>query len=161
MFTRLVAISLLIFNNTASAHDNSRHEKDMTDTDKIKHIISRIDYGWENGDGMPFRKHFLDFDGARYFESGGQNVGLNDLVEHHVEPEKDALVFLDIKFNNIEVHFEDGIAWALADTLVKGEVKKSGKKFDKKGHQTFLFRKVEGEWKVIHTHSSSRNRVKK
>ena len=161
MFKPLITISLLTLSFFTSAHDKSHHDKEMTDTDQIQHIISRIDYGWENGDGTPFRKHFLDFDGARYFESGGQNIGLNDLVEHHVEPEKDALVFLDIEYNNIQIHFEGHIAWALADTLVKGEVKKSGKKFDKKGHQTFLFKKVEGEWKVIHTHSSSRNRVKK
>lgn len=161
MFKQLLTFILFSISVSAVAHDNKHETLHTTDTDKIKHIISQIDYGWENGDGMPFRKHFLDFDGARYFESGGQNVGLNDLVEHHVEPEKDALMFLDIEYNNIEVHFEGDIAWALADTLVKGEVKKSGKKFDKKGHQTFLFKSVEGEWKVIHTHSSSRNRVKK
>ncbi len=54
----------------------------------ILDIIAAVEYGWENGDGAPFREHFLDFDGARYVESGGQNVGLDDLVTHHVEPEK-------------------------------------------------------------------------
>ena len=43
------------------------------------------------GDGTPFREHYLDYDGARYVESGGQNEGLTDLIEHHVEPEGDAL----------------------------------------------------------------------
>ena len=69
-----------------------------TDKDQIKDIIKQIEYGWENGDGAPFKKHFFDFKGARYFESGGQNVGLSDLIEHHVEPEKDALVFLSLDF---------------------------------------------------------------
>mgnify|MGYP003655766896 CR=1 FL=1 len=43
------------------------------DETAIKEIIAAIEYGWENGDGEPFRKHFLDFEGARYIESGGQN----------------------------------------------------------------------------------------
>lgn len=120
-------------------------------------IINDIKYGWENGDGSPFRKHYLDFEGARYIESGGQNAGLTDLVEHHVEPEKDALVFLSLDFSNIEVHFESNFAWAVADTRVKGEVRKNGKTFDKKGYQTFLFRKIDSSWKVVHTHSSSRD----
>jgi ketosteroid isomerase-like protein len=141
----------------SNAHDESH----MNDEKQITHIIHQIKYGWENGDGKPFLKHFLDFKGARYFESGGQNVGLNDLIEHHVEPEKDALVFLNLDFSNIQIHIEDGFAWATADTEVKGEVKKSGKTFDKAGFQTFLFKKVDGDWKVLHTHSSSRNRVKK
>ena len=129
-----------------------------SDDEAIKNIINHVKYGWENGDGMPFRKHFLDFEGARYFESGGENDSLSDLVEHHVEPEKDALVFLSLDFSNIQIHIEGNFAWALADTAVKGEVKKSGRKFDKTGYQTFILKKIKGEWYVLHTHSSSRDR---
>ena len=92
---------------------------------------------------------------------GGQNEGLSDLIEHHVEPEKDALKFLSLDFSNIEIHFETDFAWAIADTRVNAEVKKSGKVIDKSGFQTFLFRKIEGNWKVVHTHSSSRNNSSK
>ena len=129
-----------------------------SDEDEIRNIINHVKYGWENGDGMPFRKHFLDFEGARYFESGGQNDSLTDLVEHHVEPEKDALVFLSLDFSNIQINIEGDFAWALADSAVKGEVKKSGRKFDKTGFQTFILKKIKGEWMVLHTHSSSRDR---
>lgn len=127
------------------------------DESEIKKIIAAVKYGWENGDGKPFRQHFLNFSGARYIESGGQNEGLDDLVTHHVEPEKDALVFLSLDFSNIEVHFENDFAWAIADTRVKGEVRKNGLTFDKNGYQTFLFRKVDDSWKVVHSHSSSRD----
>ena len=33
-------------------------------------IIDAIEKGWEQGDGTPFREHYLDFEGARYVESG-------------------------------------------------------------------------------------------
>jgi len=154
MLRTLIIFTLTILSFTASAHGEQEHG----DEKQIKHIIDRIKYGWENGDGKPFRKHFMDFDGARYFESGGQNKGLDDLVEHHVEPEKDALVFLELHFSNIQIHIEDAMAWAVADTEVKGKVRKSGKTFDKTGFQTFILKKIQGHWKVLHTHSSSRNR---
>ncbi len=128
------------------------------DETPILEIISAIEYGWENGDGAPFREHFLDFEGARYVESGGQNEGLDDLVTNHVEPEKDALEYLELDFSDIEVHFEGSFAWAVADTAVKGKVRSSGREFDRTGRQTFLFRYVDGAWKVVHTHSSSRDR---
>ncbi|NVJ67091.1 MAG: nuclear transport factor 2 family protein [Gammaproteobacteria bacterium] len=131
--------------------------KGSKDEEKIKSIIDGIEYGWENGDGKPFREHFLDFKGARFIESGGQNKGLDSLVTHHVEPEKDALEYLELDFSNIEIHFENDFAWALADTRVKGKVRKSGRVFDKSGYQTFLFRKVNGLWKVVHSHSSARD----
>ena len=100
----LKKLILLILFTTLSALTNS-DEKNLSngDKDQIMQIISAIEYGWENGDGEPFRKYFLDFKGAKYFESGGQNIGLADLVENHVEPEKDALYFLELNFNNIDI----------------------------------------------------------
>ena len=34
---------------------------DSADQVAIKQIIAEIKYGWENGDGKPFRKNFHDF----------------------------------------------------------------------------------------------------
>ena len=109
------------------------------DPKAIKIIIADIKAGWENADGTPFEKHFLDFDGARYIESGGQNEGLRDLIEHHVEPEGDALDELTLTFSNIEVHFESDFAWAIADVGVRATVKSDGRKIDNRGYETFLF----------------------
>lgn len=126
------------------------------DVSDIEGIIAAIESGWENGDGTPFRKHFLDFEGARYVETGGQNEGLDDLVSHHVEPESGALDGMDLDFSNIEVHLEGDFAWAIADTEFQATVVSDGREIHSRGYQTFLFRKVDGEWKVVHTHSSSR-----
>lgn len=129
-----------------------------SDDAAITSIISEIEYGWENGDGTPFREHFLDFEGARYIESGGQNEGLDDLVLNHVEPEKGAIPDLQLDFSDLEIHYEgEDFAWAVVDTRIKGTIVKSGRVLDKAGRQTFLFRRVEGAWKVVHTHSSSRD----
>ena len=127
-----------------------------TDNQSLVDIIESVERGWETADGAPFRRHFLDFEGARYIESGGQNEGLEDLVTHHVEPEGDALDGLDLTFSNIETHVEGEFAWAVADVEVKATVNRDGRKIHNRGHETFLFRRVEGEWKVVHTHSSSR-----
>lgn len=144
----IITLTFLFINTLVYASDDDL---------QIKSIINEIKTGWENGDGTPFRNHFQDFEGARYIESGGQNKGLSDLVEHHVEPEKDALKFLSLNYSNIEIHYEGNFAWAIADTKVKGEVLKSGKSINKKGFQTFLFRKIGDTWKVVHTHSSSKD----
>ena len=139
----------------AIADDKSSSEYDPA---TLEAIIMDIKAGWENADGTPFRKHFLDFDGARYVESGGQNEGLTDLIEHHVEPEGDALEFLTLTFSNIETHFEGNFAWALADVRVQAKIRKDGREIDKSGYETFLFRAVDGKWRVVHTHSSTRER---
>jgi len=119
-------------------------------------IIDAIEKGWEQGDGTPFRKHYLDVDGARYIEGGGQNKGLTDLVEHHVEPEGEALSDFELSLTDIEVHVEGDFAWAIADVEVMATVNKDSREIHNRGFETFLFRRVENEWKVVHTHSSSR-----
>ncbi|NIO38937.1 MAG: DUF4440 domain-containing protein [Burkholderiales bacterium] len=126
------------------------------DSVALKAIIAAIESGWENADGTPFYTHFLGQDGARFFESGGQNTGLKDLVEHHVEPEGDVLDGLDLEFSNIETHIDGDFAWALADVMVSATVKKDGRKIHNRGYETFLFRRTADGWKVIHTHSSTR-----
>ena len=144
----VLLVSQLLFSQQARAEED--------DAAALIAIIAAVETGWEQADGTPFRKHFLDFEGARYVESGGQNTGLDDLVGHHVEPEGDALDSLELDFSNIETHFEGDFAWAIADTEVKATVKKDKREIHNRGYQTFLFRRVDGEWKVVHTHSSSR-----
>ena len=119
-------------------------------------IIDAVEHGWEEGDARPFRMHFLDFDGARYIESGGQNSSLTELIEHHVIPESGALDGFDITFSNIDTHFEGDFAWAVADFEYKATVKSDGSKKHGRGYQTFLFRRIDAAWMVVHTHSSTR-----
>ncbi len=126
------------------------------DKDAIVEIITAVEHGWENADGTPFREHFLDTPGARYFESGGQNVGLDDLVENHVEPEGDALADFELDFFDPEIHVEGGMAWALFDTEIRATVRATDRALHNRGRATFIFRRVDGAWKVVHTHSSSR-----
>lgn len=143
----LLALATMLAADSIDASDADSH---------LVSIIDRIEAGWEHGDGTPFREHFLDFKGARYIESGGQNEGLNDLVENHVEPEGDFLAGLDLTFSNIETHMEGDFAWALADVEVQATVREDGRVIHNRGYQTFLFRRVGDAWKVVHTHSSSR-----
>lgn len=127
-----------------------------SDEQSLVAIVKAIERGWENADGQPFRAHFLDFEGARYIESGGQNEGLSDLIGHHVVPEGDALADFDLNFSNIETHVEGDFAWAIADVELTATVRRDGREVHSRGYETFLFRRVGADWKVVHTHSSSR-----
>jgi ketosteroid isomerase-like protein len=78
------------------------------------------------------------------------------LIEHHVEPEGDALDSLELNFSNVEMNVEGEFAWVIADVEVKATVKSDQREIHNRGYETFLFRRVDGKWMVIHTHSSSR-----
>ena len=118
----------------------------------LEAILEDVRVGWEQGDGTPFYQHFLDWDGARYFEGGGENIGLEDLVVNHVEPE--AELGLTLGFSNIETHFEGDFAWAVVDTEIRLTTA-DGRDIHNRGHGTYLFRWTEGLWRVVHTQSAS------
>ena len=118
----------------------------------LEAILEDVRVGWEQGDGTPFYNHFLDWNGARYFEGGGENIGLEDLVVNHVEPE--AGLGLTLGFSNVQTHFEGDFAWAVVDTEIQLTTA-DGRDIHNRGHGTYLFRWIDGAWKVVHTQSAS------
>ena len=133
---------------------NAKAQED--DSAALIAIIDAVEKGWEQADGKPFWEHFLNFEGARYIESGGQNAGLTDLIEHHVVPEGDSLDNFELSLSNVETHIEGDFAWAVADVDFKATVKSDQRDIHSTGYETFLFQRVDGQWMIIHTHSSSR-----
>ncbi len=123
------------------------------DSAALHAIIADIETGWETGDGVPFRTHYLDFPGARYIEAGVQNEGLRDLIENHVEQHGETMDSMALEYSNIETHFEGRFAWAIAD--LDGQATIGGRQLHFRGYETFLFRHVDGAWTVVHTHSST------
>ena len=118
----------------------------------LEAVLEDVRVGWEQGDGTLFYTHFLDWEGARYFEGGGENVGLQDLVENHVAPE--AELGLRLGFSKVQTHFEGNFAWAVVDTEIQLTTS-DGRDIHNRGHGTYLFRWIEGAWKVVHTQSAS------
>jgi len=147
-----IALVMLAMPSITMAQDDTATDDDAA----LRAIIEAVRIGWMEADGTPFRQHFLDFKGARYFEGGGENTGLTDLIEHHVEPEADAFESFSLDFSNVETHIENGFAWVLVDTEIKARLKKDGRVIHNKGRGTYLFRKVDDEWKIVHTNSASR-----
>ena len=127
-----------------------------SDESQLRQIILAIRHGWESGDGSPFYQYLLDRDGVRFIENGGQYTGVKDLVEQHVEPEGVVFEGLRIIFSNVETHVEGDFAWAIVDVTAIATVRRDGKRIHNHGYETFLFRRVEAGWKVLHTHSSTR-----
>ena len=142
------AIGLSLFGGCRSDMASDYHDPAL-----LEAIIEDVRLGWEQGNGAHFYNHFLDWDGARYFEGGGENLGLKDLVENHVEPESE--LGLRLGFTNIQIHFEDSFAWALVDTEARLTTP-DGREIHNTGHGTYLFRLVDGAWKIVHTQSASR-----
>ena len=152
-FAALGAVALIV-GCTAPASDVPMEAAAtaVQDPALLEAILEDVRVGWEQGDGAAFYEHFLDWDGARYFEGGGQNTGLDDLVVNHVEPE--AELGLTLSFTDVQTHFEGDFAWAVVDTEIRLTTP-DGRAIHNRGHGTYLFRWVGEAWRVVHTQSAS------
>ena len=136
--------------------DTFAENDSQQDIQSLETIIQEVARGWEQASAQPFQVHFLDQPGARYIEGGGQNNGLDDLVDHHVIPEGEYLTNFNLRVDPVEIHIEGNMAWAITNVEITGIIKKDNRKIHSRGFQTILFRKMSESWKIIHTHSSSR-----
>jgi hypothetical protein len=149
----IVGVALMVGCATPSPDAVDQSTSDAVhDPALLESILGDVRVGWERGDGAPFYEHFLEWDGARYFEGGGENTGLEDLVVNHVEPE--AELGLTLGFSNVQTHFEGQFAWALVDTEIRLTTP-DGREIHNRGHGTYLFRWMDGVWKIVHTQSAS------
>lgn len=99
---------------------------------------------------------------SKVFESGGVEGSYAHYIEHHLGPELGH--FKSFTFSDYEIDVEVDAPYAFTTetyiyTIVlnpneKGETRT----ISKKGVATSILKKNEGKWKIIKTHSSSRNK---
>lgn len=99
---------------------------------------------------------------SKVFESGGVEGSYTHYIEHHLGPELGH--FKSFTFSNYEIDVEvDGTYAFTTETYVYTIVLNPDDKGDsrtikKKGVATSILKKMDGKWKIIKTHSSSRNK---
>jgi ketosteroid isomerase-like protein len=98
---------------------------------------------------------------SEVFESGGVEGSYANYIEHHLGPELGH--FKKFEFSDYEIDVKVDTPYAFTtETYVYTIVLKADEKGDtrtikKKGVATSILKKVDGDWKIIKTHSSSRN----
>jgi len=98
---------------------------------------------------------------SEVFESGGVEGTYAHYIEHHLGPELGH--FEKFEFSDYEIDVQVDAAYAFTtETYIYTIVLKADEKGDtrtikKKGVATSILKKMNGEWKIIKTHSSSRN----
>lgn len=154
----IAAVIMMAALSMARAHKGEGHDKDG-DKDKreIVKVVKKIATAWSKADGKVFRKYYDPAPTVRIVESGGQNAGVEDLIEHHVLPERDHFKVMKVVISAVEVNLSEDrkSAWSISDIEFKAETK-DGKKIHSKGFETAIWAKHEGKWRILHSHSSTR-----
>lgn len=156
MYQRCLRVLLVLFFGSILSgfimHDPEDHSRE-----DIRAVVRGVAAAWEEGDTAAFRKYYSSDKEARIIEGGGQHIGVDDLIERHVLPEHQELEELNITINGTEIHLVNGssTAWAIQDFDVHIKTK-DGKESKVTGYETFILQRFNGKWKIVHSHSSTR-----
>jgi len=98
---------------------------------------------------------------SQVFESGGVEGTFADYVAHHIGPELAEFKEFSFRDYKVEVRLESPVALATETYVYKIVLKEGDRVIEKRGVATSVLKKIAGEWKIIQTHTSSRNLPKK
>ncbi|MUP47375.1 DUF4440 domain-containing protein [Gramella sp. BOM4] len=99
-------------------------------------------------------------DSSKVYESGGVEGTYRDYIEHHLGPELGH--FESFRFSDYNLDVEVDLPYAFTTetyvyTIVLNQENSESRTIRKKGVATSVLKKTEGDWKIIKTHSSSRD----
>lgn len=118
---------------------------------EVTHVLAASAAGWNRGDLGAFMSAYLDSPTTTYWGSQGLLRGYAE-IRHHYAPRflpgatRDSLRFADIEARRL------GTDYALATSrwvLFRGD------SVTATGPFTLVLRRIEGEWRIIHDHSST------
>jgi len=104
----------------------------------------------------------LFIEDSEVFESGGIEGTYANYIEHHLGPELGH--FKSFTFSDYEIDVQvDGVYAFTTETYVytivlKPNDKGESRTISKKGVATSILKKIDGKWKIVKTHSSSRDK---
>jgi len=98
---------------------------------------------------------------SQVFESGGVEGSYANYIEHHIGPELGHFDKFEFSDYEIDVQVDEPYAFTtetyIYTIVIKPDEKGESKTVRKKGVATSILKKIDGNWKIIKMHSSSRN----
>ncbi|HEX7632652.1 MAG TPA: nuclear transport factor 2 family protein [Lacunisphaera sp.] len=98
---------------------------------------------------------------SQVFESGGVEGTYAHYLEHHIGPELAEFKEFTFRDYNLEVRLDPPFAITTESYVYRIVVKADGRVVEHQGVTTSVLKKINGEWRFLQTHSSSRALPKK
>ena len=129
-------------------HSPEQHE--------IVTLLERVSTLMESGDLEALDEIYAPGRGVHIIEGAGVNHGWIEYRDHHLAPELEAFENFSYRWHSIEARIVGDLAYAafqydLDATTERGEVAVEGR-------GTAILERMNGAWKIVHTHTSGRTR---
>lgn len=120
----------------------------------VQGVLKAYKTALEQRDAAPAAKLFTP--DSQVFESGGVEGTFADYLAHHIGPELGDFKEFSFRDYQADVRVDGPYAFA-SETYIYKIVLKDDRVIEKRGVATSILKKTGADWKIVQTHSSSRN----
>ncbi|TRW98999.1 YybH family protein [Flavobacterium gawalongense] len=124
------------------------------DSDAVKAVLNQYNTAVEKLDITGTEKLFTS--DSKIYESGGNEGSYAHYLEHHLAPEMKEFKSFTFSDYKVDVNVSDEYAFSTETYNYTVVVAKDNKEFKRKGIATSVLKKVNGEWKIMISHNSSK-----
>ncbi len=132
-----------------SAHDDNAKA--------VSEVLQQEAAAFEKGDIEALNKFWANDEWVSVFESGGADIGWANYRDHHLIPEMKELKNTKHTLSDIRVRVAGKTAWATFKYLLAGDLKE--RHIDVNGLGTAILEERNGQWLIVHRHTSARRRA--
>lgn len=132
---------------------------DSSDDDAVRSVLGAYNQALTSLDAAKAQDLFTA--DSAVFESGGVEGTFAHYLEHHIGPELAEFKEFSFREYTVEVRLELPLALTTESYIYRIVLKADGKVIEKRAVTTSVLKKLNGDWKIVQTHTSSRNLPKK
>lgn len=123
----------------------------------VTEVLTQEAAAVERGDLVTLDKLWANTADVTVFESGHANYGWDDYRNHHLAPELKEFKNTKYSFTDLKVKVDGKTAWATFKYSLAADM--GSRKVESGGLGTAVLEKRDGNWRIVHWHSSSPRRV--
>ncbi|HKP39324.1 MAG TPA: nuclear transport factor 2 family protein [Pyrinomonadaceae bacterium] len=156
MIASLLALTItVVIANERAAIAQANEETAVRDT------LMKSASSFETNDMPAATQVWANDESLTVFESGHANYGWKDYRDNHLGPEMAEMKNTKYAFSDIRVHLAGKTAWATFKYTISADVADNGKQrhVDGAGLGTAVLESRDGQWRIVHWHSSAPRRA--
>ena len=127
------------------------------DEKQIQKVLTQNTTAFAQNDLATLDKIWAHDESVMVFENGHANYGWLDYRNSHLAPEMKEITNTKYTSSDVKVKVSGKTAWATFKYAISGD--SEGKHFDSGGLGTAILEKRNGQWLIVHWHSSAPRRT--
>jgi ketosteroid isomerase-like protein len=127
----------------------------------VRDVLLTSASSFEKNDTAEAMKVWMNDESLTVFESGHANYGWADYRDHHLFPEMGEMKNTKYALSDVKIHLAGKTAWATFKYTISADVMSNVQQrhFDGAGLGTAVLENRDGQWRIVHWHSSAPRRA--